>query len=181
MNDKVKIIDKALKATVKRYYSDVKSDYQKTNLYIQLLCSVVEGNFECITSFDGSRNIMKKLGTSVIKLELMKNIIKVNSHYHEDKKYVPLKTNKTLDNTDLTVEEVEFLVYKAILKSNSEIVFSKMLNNYKVLLGSIISFVDSRYSEKNKIVGLDFIKDYNDLTLKFEINQAQDKLMLKNN
>ena len=92
-------------------------------------------------------------------------------------RYVPIKTDKTLDSNDLNVEEVEFLVYREILRSNSDIVFSKMLNNPKVLLGSIISFVDSRYNEKTKIPNIDVVRDYNDLMVISQINRSQDQVI----
>lgn len=177
MNDKARIIDDALKDTVNKYYLDVKSNKKLCNLYIQLISNIVEGNFECITTIGNARNNLRHLGTTVILMELMKNIIKVNSFYNKEKDYKPIKTDKTLDSEELTVEEIEFLIYKEILKSNSDIVFSKMLNNPKVLLGSIISFVESRYNEKTKIDNIDVVRDYNDLMLLSQINRSQDELI----
>lgn len=176
MNDKVWIIDEALKNTVNKYYSNVKSNKKKCNLHIQLLSSVIDGNFNCITSIGKARENLLKIGSNVIIMELMKNIIKVNSFYNNEKINLT-KTNKTLDSDNLKVEDVEFLVYKEIIRSNSEVVFSKMLNNPKVLLGSIISFVDSRYNEKTKIPNIDVVRDYNDLMLISQINRAQDQLI----
>ncbi len=177
MNDKARVIDDALKDTVNKYYLNVKSNKKLCNLYIQLLSNVIEGNFGCITTIGGARDNLKQLGTTVIIMELMKNIIKVNSFYNNNKEYVPIKTDKTLDSNDLNVEEVEFLVYREILRSNSDIVFSKMLNNPKVLLGSIISFVDSRYNEKTKIPNIDVVRDYNDLMVISQINRSQDQVI----
>ncbi|MEG0025757.1 MAG: hypothetical protein RR847_00675 [Bacilli bacterium] len=178
MNDKARVIDDALQDTVNKYYLKVKSNKKLTNLYIKLLSSVIEGNYACITSYGNARNNMEQLGHMVIIMELMKNIIKVNSFYNSDDDYIPLKTNKCLKDNNLSVSEIEFLIYKEILRNKSDDVFDLLKKNKFILLACIISFVDARYNEKTKIKNLDIVRDYNDLMLLSQLNRSQDQLMV---
>ena len=177
MNDKARIIDDALKETINRYYMKIRSNKKLCNLYIQLLCNIIDGNYKCITVLGKARHNLESLGRTVILMELVKNIVKVNSFYKSEKDYVPVKTNKNLDSDDLTVEEVELLIYREVLKDNEELVIDKLNENPRLLLGAVISFVDSRYDEKTKIPGLDVVHDYNDLMLLSQINRIQDQLI----
>lgn len=178
MNDKARIIDEALKETINRYYMKIRSNKKLANLCIQLIENVLEGNYKCITVLGDARSSLKALGREVILMELVKNIVKVNSYYKSEKDYEPVKTDKNLDSDNLTVEEVEILIYKEVLKDHTDFVIDKLNENPKLLLGTIISFVDSRYNEKTKIKGLDTVHDYNDLMLLSQINRMQDQIIV---
>ena len=175
MNDKVLIIDDALKYTVKTYYN-IKNSKKLSNLYITLIENVIDGNLNCISP--NKRNNLKALGRDVIILELVKNIVKVTSYNNSRKHYPIIKTDKTLVSEDLTVELVEFLIYKELVDQGAILLINKMLENHKLLLGSIISFVDSRYDLDNKIPNLDSVQNFNDLKIISEINKMQDKMII---
>lgn len=172
MNDKFKIIDNSLKNTVKKYYPKIKNSEKLANLYIMLLEQMVKGNFLCINVKD--RLKLEALGKDVILLELIKNIVKVNIHYKNEKNY-SFRTNKTLNSKDLTVPDIEYIIYREVLKEHTEELMNKLQNNSNLMLGVIISFVDSRYYKKTKIELLDKIEDFNDLKIISNINQLQDK------
>ena len=175
MNDKVLIIDDALKYTVKNYYN-IKNSKKLSNLYITLIENVINGNLDCIAP--SKRSNLKALGRDVILLELVKNIVKVTS-YNNSRQYYPIiKTDKTLSSEDLTVELVEFLIYKELLDSGYDLILDKLLSNHKLLLGTIISFVDSRYDNNNKISKLDSVQNFNDLKMLSGLNKIQDKMII---
>ena len=176
MNDKVLIIDKALNDTVDNYYH-IRNAKKLNNLYITLLTNVLDGNYNCISP--KKRSSIKALGRDVILIELLKNIIKVNAYYASQKKYNIPKTSKNLDSENLTVENVEYLIYRELLRDNAELILEKFSSSPKVLLGSIISFVDSRYDKNTKIPNLDVVQSFNDLKFISELSKMQDKLIVE--
>ena len=169
MKEKIKKIDIALKDTAKEYYPKLKKD-KLDNLYIQLLEQLTLGNFNYITLSNNNRDNLKKIGKDNIVLELLKNIVKVNSNYKNKDDY--FKTDKKITDNNLSVEEIEFIIYKEILKGHIREVLTNLKTNERLMLGLIISFVNSRYSI-DAISGLDTVKDYNDLKALTAINNLE--------
>ena len=169
MKDKSRIIDDCLEETINKYYMKIKNNEKLNNIHIQLLSNIIACNYNCIAP-GNARDDLKKLGQTNILFELLKNIVKLNSYYkmnNLNRKIV----NKTLDNSNLTTEEIELLVYDEIIKGNIDDVFKKLQVNKTLLLGLIISFVNSRYNQETKIKNIDVVRNTSDLILISKLDQ----------
>ena len=140
MNNNLNAIDYACQCTTSKY------GLEQTKAALAIFAKTGQANY--FTKNNNGRMAIANVGQELTEAELLKNIVKLKATKTMNGIRQILSSNKSIEQTDLTLEEFEYIMHS--LLSNYDLVSVKyILDKYSHLFTSLAhSFVNSRYTQQ---------------------------------